>query len=359
MKTNAKRKNSAMKKLVPAAGMLALSASMLATSTYAWFTMNKTVYVNGMEMKTKVGSNLLICDTNNEADYKADTLSQSVKALLEPASTVNGTTGSFYYTVDAAANGKKAHAASGENVYKAYSEAMTTDGGESTANNAAPDATASLKTYYDKLFNSTYGITSPAATDFGTAYGYVDYVFYLKGTSDEANQQIVMSECNLIYMGADDATNTALAANDKAWRIAVFADNITEGRTDGTVAADPAGSGKIAKAILTPSGAALFDNTAVDSPTSKNSVTYNTWNENNLYKFTAAGQTVYEKVTVRVWLEGEDTTCKSSTYAELSKRYKLNLKFEIANSTDVITKNVDNIGSVITGDPAVHIKADA
>lgn len=33
MKTNAKRKNSAVKKLIPAAGMLALSASMLATST--------------------------------------------------------------------------------------------------------------------------------------------------------------------------------------------------------------------------------------------------------------------------------------------------------------------------------------
>ncbi len=320
--------------------------------------MNKEVYVNGMEVKTKVGSNLLICDTNVEADYKADVLTQSRKALLEPTSTINGTTGSFFYTIDAAADGSKAHAASGDNVYKAYSEAKTPAEGDAT--NTAPDAATSFKAYYDPTFNSTYGITSPAATAFGTAYGYIDYVFYLKGTSDAENQQIVMSECNLIYMGNNDATNTALTADDKAWRIAVFADNITEGRTDGLVAADPAGTGKTAKAILTPASAALFNDTAVKDAGTKAAmaVTYNTWDANNLYKFSGAGQTVYEKVTVRLWLEGEDTTCKSSTYAELSSRYKLNLKFEIVAASDVATKNVDNIGSAITGDPAAHIKAD-
>jgi hypothetical protein len=40
MKNNKKR--SPMMKIVSAAAMLAVSASMLGTSTYAWFTMNKT-----------------------------------------------------------------------------------------------------------------------------------------------------------------------------------------------------------------------------------------------------------------------------------------------------------------------------
>ena len=89
MKTNAKRKNSAVKKLIPAAGMLALSASMLATSTYAWFTMNKSVTVTGMELKTTVSSNLQIAATNSESAFD-NSLTQSVKALLEPVSTIDG-----------------------------------------------------------------------------------------------------------------------------------------------------------------------------------------------------------------------------------------------------------------------------
>lgn len=60
MKKNEKRKNSTMKKLIPAAGMLALSASMLATSTYAWFTMNKVVEVTGLQMQATASSGLEI-----------------------------------------------------------------------------------------------------------------------------------------------------------------------------------------------------------------------------------------------------------------------------------------------------------
>ena len=42
-RSNENNKNSAAKKIIPAVGMLALSATMLSTSTYAWFTMNKEV----------------------------------------------------------------------------------------------------------------------------------------------------------------------------------------------------------------------------------------------------------------------------------------------------------------------------
>jgi hypothetical protein len=50
MKNNNKKKGSTAKKLMPAAMMLAVSASMLGTSTYAWFTMNKTVEVKGLKL---------------------------------------------------------------------------------------------------------------------------------------------------------------------------------------------------------------------------------------------------------------------------------------------------------------------
>lgn len=83
MKTNAKRKNSAVKKLIPAAGMLALSASMLATSTYAWFSMNTTVTVSTMSINAKSDSTFLLIGTgeNNTASKIQSAKSTSVTTL--------------------------------------------------------------------------------------------------------------------------------------------------------------------------------------------------------------------------------------------------------------------------------------
>jgi hypothetical protein len=50
MAKNTKKKNSTARKLVPAAGMLMVSAAMLASSTYAWFTMSREVEVNNIQM---------------------------------------------------------------------------------------------------------------------------------------------------------------------------------------------------------------------------------------------------------------------------------------------------------------------
>ena len=54
------RKPSAMKKIIPAAGMLAVSAMMLATSTYAWFTMSREVEVTGIKMTATVPEDIQI-----------------------------------------------------------------------------------------------------------------------------------------------------------------------------------------------------------------------------------------------------------------------------------------------------------
>lgn len=105
MKNNNKKKGSTAKKLMPAAMMLAVSASMLGTSTYAWFTMNKEVEVTGLTMKTKVSSNLLLSENNAEGTYAPDRLISGRKALLEPVSSTTGKTGEFYYTLDAKESG--------------------------------------------------------------------------------------------------------------------------------------------------------------------------------------------------------------------------------------------------------------
>ena len=59
-RSNENNKNSAAKKIIPAVGMLALSATMLSTSTYAWFTMNKEVQITGLNMTATVGEGMEI-----------------------------------------------------------------------------------------------------------------------------------------------------------------------------------------------------------------------------------------------------------------------------------------------------------
>jgi hypothetical protein len=369
-----KKKQKTSKKIVAAFAMFALSASMLGTATYAWFTMNKTVTVSGMEMKTTVGSNLLISDNNYEADYSTAALSQGRKALLEPVSSVSGANGTFWYTVDALGNGDAR-----TDAYAPYHETDEVTGSEDTSGKALsasaidvitastgagthPSTSGAGKVYYDDEFNATYTIGDAAVgqtTAFKNAYGYVDYVFYLKGTADANNKNIRMTKCNLIYNDkaitspADGtAGSTAVVGDnvDKAWRVAVFCSAID--------AAD-AGKGEITtsnamatnlKAILTLNGAEnQSGNTAVSgantAPTAL-AQNYNTWSDttNSAIASLADKATGYYMVTVRVWLEGEDKTCTSKTYAQLDKTWKLDCEFSMDSTKSAVTE----IGSVYT-----------
>src|SRR5574344_2041495 len=97
MKTE-KRKNSALKKLIPAVAMLATSAVMLSTATYAWFTMNKEVKMTGLNMTATVGEGIEIAlaevaDNNglsftytNPSTHPSDSSSNSWKSAVNVGS---------------------------------------------------------------------------------------------------------------------------------------------------------------------------------------------------------------------------------------------------------------------------------
>lgn len=337
MKTNNTKKNSATKKLIPAVSMLTVSAMMLSTATYAWFTMNKTVKVDGMEVKTKVSGNLMISDTNQSDAYYGTTLVQGRKALLEPVSSTTGANGSFWYTVDAKADGSKLHANTGDNVFKNYSEAT----------NAALDAATSYKTYYDQTFNTTYQLT-PTSDPFGTGYGYIDYVFYLKATGDGTDTKINMTRCNLDRSDAiiDNSGKTVGVDSDQAWRVAVFATTTTAG----SAAGDPASDAENLKgSILALNGATYHDSGAVTS--AAGGYASAGINSSGVYiGEVAAGATAYYKVTVRLWLEGQDKTCNSATYALLKDdSWKLDLQFDMQSTAG----GVQAIGSEARPNPAL------
>ena len=94
-------KKSPMMKIVSAAAMLAVSASMLATSTYAWFSMNTDVTVTAMQLSAKSDDAYLLVNTTGTAASGADTEALTVteaEAKLYPASPALDNTEAGYLT---------------------------------------------------------------------------------------------------------------------------------------------------------------------------------------------------------------------------------------------------------------------
>lgn len=76
-----------MKKLIPALAMLLVSAVLLGTSTFAWFSMNTSVKATGMQVQAKAEAGLVI---SNDAGGTYDATAASAKstvAQLYPGST--------------------------------------------------------------------------------------------------------------------------------------------------------------------------------------------------------------------------------------------------------------------------------
>ena len=78
------------KKLIPALCMLLISAVLMGTSTYAWFSMNTTVTANGMEVKAKSESEFLqiinqdgtFSDSEAQATATAKTATNTIKPVV-------------------------------------------------------------------------------------------------------------------------------------------------------------------------------------------------------------------------------------------------------------------------------------
>lgn len=286
--------------IVPALGILVLSTAASITGTVAWFSANTNVTVTGMSVTTKTSDNIYIAANNVESEFGA-ALTQGRTGILEPTSTIDGL--SYYYAIDGKANG-----ASAAGAFTAYAE-----------NTASENAGAAGKSKYDSAFNGAYG----GADGVGTLmYGYIDYSFYLKAVNSSASNTayINMTSCNLRYNGN--------AVTEKAWRVAMFVSSTTQGTTvaDGTLFA--AGN---RKTILALDGAANQESgKAVSGANAKAAVTYGTAaNVGNV----SASSSAYFKVAVRLWLEGEDTTCTTETFASLTSAYTLDLGFSIATAT--------------------------
>ena len=298
------------KRLISATGMLLISAVMLVTTSYAWFTINKQVNVTGINLKVKTSSNILISKTNVDDSTFVDKLTDSWYALLEPVSTIDGET--YYYTLDGAADGHKIHGPNTENPYAEYSESAALEVEDTYADKAK----------YDEAFNHAYGITSanPDELDkYLTAYGYFDYSFYLKVNSAAAGQDLIMNRLNLLYNGEE--------IEEKAWRSAVFIQEVAGGTEVDT-------TGDLIT-ILKPEDAEYQTDGGVNSPTTVDEVT--NLDEPAILDTMSANQIKYYKVIVRIWIEGEDTTCTTSVFSTKTEEYTIDMSFSIDEDEEPIT----------------------
>ena len=312
--------------IIPALGMLLLSTAASVSGTVAWFSMNTTVSVSGMTARTKVSSNLQISDTYTDASFSTDPLLQNVDGTLEPVSSINGIE-FFYHSASQNVNG---NGTVSDALFPAYAESDTLDSGWTVARTDASAAgRADFK--YSAAFNTNYGHTVDTNST-EVYYGYIDYVFYLKATTSEANQQIAVTTCSLAK--ADNS-----AVTDYAWRIAVMAHALSAADTDYT---SPWVAGDV-KSLLGFSGASYNDGKAVANVSSTGTLTtVPTSGNDQKYQKNAvidtianAGTTVRYKVTVRLFLEGNDAACTNDVYAPLSDvNYSLALSLKLGNSTE-------------------------
>lgn len=282
-----------MKKLIPAICLLLVSAVMLGTSTFAWFSFNATVAVTGMSVKASVKENIAIapCDvdaTAKEADsaFKSGYVMAHTEQLLEPVSAIDGAT--FFYT---STKNVKADGDAKTDTYVAYNHANT-------------DA-----------FDTNYGTTG--------AKGYVEYAMQLKAdNSADTSKYVNLTNVNLTYGG--------VAADQKAFRVAIFVDDMG---TDGATAASATQSTGNLKSILSISGAVYqTSGKAVSSVSALDTVSNKLNTAANIGEVTAHTSHYY-KVVVRLWIEGEDTTCTNTTFAALTDKWAFDLTFMLQDST--------------------------
>jgi len=303
------------KKLIPALAMLLVSAVLMSTASYAWFSMNNKVNVTGMEVTTRVSNNLLIAPVDKtDATKEGNTDSAYVTGLhgqvsgrLQPISTVDGL--NYWYT---ASSNVTANGDAKTDVYVQYSE-------ETTLANATANKTA-----YDANFNLNEGLTAPTADT--VYYGFIEQSFYLKATNaDSVARTVYMMTCNITYEGG------ALPSSQRSWRVALFVqDAVAETKQDAALTSSNL------KSILGPASAAYFtDGKAISANAAPTVNVSNLSAAATIDSAIPAGTTKYYKVTVRLWLEGEDNTCNNDTFANLTGAYRLNMDFAIGDGTGV------------------------
>ncbi len=136
-----------MKKLIPALCLLLVTAVLMGTSTFAWFSMNNSVSATGMQVKAVSSSALVISDSLKVGTANTVAFSRTAKELIPATHTGTGSTGLQYV--------KNTNAISGATGYQNSTVAVQMGEAENKA-------TAGTYFYEDyEVYIATVGSTIP------------------------------------------------------------------------------------------------------------------------------------------------------------------------------------------------------
>ena len=378
-----KKNTSSKKKLLPAAGMLALSAAMLSSATFAWFTMSREVEVQNIQMTATVpediqlslgaitnagpsanlASNTGFLTAGNVSgatapgtdDFNwsntADISAYYAFGKLIPASSTTGE--DIYFTPDANGVGKTVK--SDGKFYMAAdalaAQAETTVGGSGSGK---LNSTAHLYTDATDRSTTWKGTTYSKASAWNATNSdgyYIDIPVWLRTSSNSVDVAVKAYVVDVADTNATDKLAVANTATDeseklyKAVRVAIL-------NSDGTsnTGLIPVADGDN-PAAATPndkySGASVinyYTRTAADNPNTNannggavsavdaqtKAATYTTptaYSGATVATLTGGTGVKYgeaQQFVIRVWLEGEDPDCWNETAGQ---DWSINLQF--------------------------------
>lgn len=277
--------NKNARKLIPAVAMLLVSASMLSTASYAWFSMNNKVTAGGMKVNVTTPGDLEISADGqdyNKTNAPTQVTSLTSSTVLAPVSSINGKDTSFYY-------------ATMKDINESGNVGKNTE---------------------VKLMDA-----SNLQTDFGTDYlGYVDYSFYVKNSAKVSKDiTYAETECKFAYTQKDAETDTNNTIN--AFRYTIFVGE----KNQSTVTTTTAISKAVWSNVQTSTAAWNTTKAAGIEATAAGTIDYF---EAGTKLFTAEAGGAY-KIVVRIWLDGEDSLTTTNNFSAMLGDYSLTVALKI------------------------------
>lgn len=350
--------NKNARKLIPAVAMLLVSASMLSTASYAWFSMNNKVTANGMKVDIVAPGSIEISNTIESNEVKFTSGNAQVTINKYDSAVTEG---------ESIANLAAVSSVDGNKFFVAKPTEVKTSG----------DAfSATVKEY-----NTTNFADSSAFDEYygASAMAYADYTFYVRSTA--TTDKIVKLTTDTGFSRAEGKTaansiikslrfavlvseaGTATEVKDKTAAVpstdstitGSYAGNVFANQLNGSVGnytwtldtynheANTATSTNktdayawIKEKIASETPVWSTDSWLVNSTKVLDTVSIYDETKDYLFKLPKANGATYQvrKVILRVWLEGESTSCKvDNLIGVLDETYTLNIGLEASDAT--------------------------
>lgn len=292
-----------MKKLIPSFCLLLISALLMGTSTYAWFSMNTQVTASGMQVKAVAEDGLLIInelDADSTANWKVSTTaSYGGLVALTPTSTAD--VSAWYHNKS--------------------DDPTTAKAGQAAATYETLSTNANWKRDEGASKSGAYFIDSDAdgtKDDVEKAYALLNK-FWVKSSGDTINLG-AGNTYQALYINKVVVTGaSASAALDASLRVAVKVGSqlfIYAPIENATLSYNVAGSATATTAVLVPDGGIL---NAATSQTVVPAIG------------TAKDSTI--PVEIYIYFEGEDTNCKSDNIKATLDTLNVEVMFGITTVT--------------------------